>query len=92
MSSAKESWFSAGKLRCVILDFDAVGDLMPMHRHGEEDGSHISAVQKGQLLVRSVGEVDRIVEAGAIVDWPLGAEHEWECLSAPAQVLNVFKK
>ena len=71
-------------------EFTEVGDIMAKHRH-DKDGSHISIVTGGKLLVRVTDQPDMIVETKRVIDWPVGTEHEWECLEAPASIVNVWK-
>lgn len=63
---------------------------MEKHLHGLGD-CHDSVVAKGVLRVRTTGEPDMILHAGDYVEWPAGTEHEWECIEAPAILVNHFK-
>lgn len=73
-----------------MWDFTDVGDKMEKHHH-IYDGSHISIITGGRLIVRVTGYDDMFVESGRVIDWPVGTEHEWEALEAPARVVNIFK-
>lgn len=90
--SLLETKFKAqlGSLTGMVFDFTEVGDIMAKHRHTAHD-SHLSIVTGGKLLVRVTGYPDMILEAGRVVDWPGGTEHEWEALEAPARLVNIFR-
>jgi quercetin dioxygenase-like cupin family protein len=79
-----------GRQRVLIFTFGEVGDAMDKHLHGAGD-SHTSVVAKGALLVRTTGEPDMVLKPGDFVEWPAGTEHEWECVKAPAILINHFK-
>lgn len=80
----------SGTLRGIVFDLPEVGDRIPKHRHGAE-GGHLSVVAFGKVAVRTTGQPDAVHEAGAVIDWPAGTEHEWEAVEAPARVVNIFR-
>ena len=81
--------FAFGKLSGVIYDFPEVGDELELHEHGEED-NHITVVARGSF--RLLGEYgNRILKAGAVVDWPVGKRHGFVALEPNSRLVNVIK-
>jgi quercetin dioxygenase-like cupin family protein len=86
MSSVKQ--LTAGRLNGVIYDF-ARGESLPMHRHGEED-VHITIVARGRVRAHGL-EFDDIHEAGAVIDWPVGLDHEIVAEVDGSRIINILK-
>lgn len=82
--------FNAGTLSGVIYDFPEAGDVLPMHSHGEAD-VHITIVARGRVRAHGpqIGSTD--YACGAVVDWPVGIEHEITGLEAGSRIVNVIK-
>ena len=82
--------FSAGVLSGVIYDFPEAGDVLPMHSHGEAD-VHITIVARGAIVARGpvIGEL--IYRDGAVIDWPVGIEHEIVGIDPGARIVNIIK-
>ena len=89
MSLAAKS-FSAGKLIGIVYDFPEAGDVLPMHSHGEAD-VHITVVARGR--VRAHGPLIGSTEyaSGAVIDWPVGIEHEIVGIDPGARIVNIIK-
>jgi quercetin dioxygenase-like cupin family protein len=77
-----------GRLSLKYIIFDNAGDTVANHRH--LDTGHLSFLMKGKVVCRVVGMQDYVLTAPAIAYWPIGTEHEWECLEGPATLVNVF--
>jgi hypothetical protein len=82
--------FSAGKLSGVIYDFPEAGDVLPMHSHGEAD-VHITVVCRGSILTRGPAIGETIYRDGAVIDWPVGIEHEIIGIDAGSRIVNIIK-
>ena len=78
-----------GKLIGAIYDFPEVGDVLPMHTHGEVD-VHISVVAKGSFRAHGNGW-ERIVKAGDVLDWRPNEAHEFISLEASSRLVNIVK-
>ena len=78
-----------GKLTGTIYDFPKVGDVLPMHTHGEAD-VHISVVAKGSFRAHGNGW-ERVVSAGDVLDWRANDPHEFVALDAGARLVNIVK-
>lgn len=78
-----------GKLVGTIYDFPEVGDVLPMHTHGEAD-VHISVVARGSFRAHGNGW-ERVVSAGDVLDWRPNEPHEFIALSAEARLVNIVK-
>ena len=81
--------FTLGKLTGTIYDFPEVGDVLPMHTHGEVD-VHISVVAKGSFRAHGNGW-ERIVKAGDVLDWRPNEAHEFISLEASSRLVNIVK-
>jgi quercetin dioxygenase-like cupin family protein len=81
----------SGGLQMTTFDFSEIGDILPMHSHGEDD-AHVTFVRRGSIRVH--GPVMGVMElkAGAFVDWPAGIEHEYVALEAGTRITNIVKK
>jgi len=65
---------SFGKLSGTIYDAPDVGDILPMHTHGEKD-VHITVVARGSFRVHGDGW-EMVAKAGDVLDWKPGQAHE----------------
>ena len=82
--------FNAGNLVGIVYDFPEAGDVLPMHSHGEAD-VHITIVCRGAVLARGPEIGETIYRDGAVVDWPIGIEHEIVGIDPGARIVNVVK-
>ena len=70
----------AGTLALTIYDFEAVGDELPVHAHGEET-VHITIVARGRVL--AFGDVWEMEAApGVCLDWAPDQVHGIRALEA----------
>lgn len=79
-----------GTLRGTIYTFDAVGDVLPMHRHTERD-VHITIVARGSFVVHGPVIGTHEYREGAVLDWDAGVDHEFVSQTANARLVNVIK-
>lgn len=79
-----------GKLTGVLYTFEHAGDVLPMHRHGEAD-VHITIVSRGRFRVHGPEIGDNEYEAGALLDWAPGFDHEFIALTDGARIVNIIK-
>lgn len=82
--------FTAGKLVGVVYDFPEAGDVLPMHSHGEAD-VHVTVVCRGSIIARGPEIGETIYRDGALIDWPIGIEHEIIGLDAGSRIVNIIK-
>jgi len=78
-----------GKLSGSIFDAPEVGDILPMHTHGEED-VHITIVARGSFKVKGDGW-EMISKAGDVIDWKPGQAHELVALELNSRFVNIVK-
>jgi quercetin dioxygenase-like cupin family protein len=79
----------AGKLAGVIFDFDEVGDVLPMHKHGVND-VHITIVARGSFRAHGPGW-ERMISAGDVLDWAVDQYHEFIATAPNSRLVNVIK-
>jgi hypothetical protein len=79
---------SFGRLGLKHITLQSSGDTVARHKHLET--GHLSFLLKGKVVCRVTGYDDVVMTAPAHAYWPIGTEHEWECLEAPALLVNVF--
>jgi len=80
----------AGNLTGTIYDFEAVGDVLPMHTH-DENTAHLTIVARG--AVRAYGEGwEREFQSGSVVDFPADQQHEFVALKQNTRIVNIIKK
>jgi quercetin dioxygenase-like cupin family protein len=87
---AKTKTVRIGDLQLSIFDFEKKGDLFPVHKHTLPDNNHISIVARGEIEV--LGNPDfkgRILQTGAIVDWPLNKEHGFQANVDNTRLINI---
>lgn len=78
-----------GNLSLNIMDFQDVGDRLPMHNHAE-DTVHITIVSRGSLRIHGDGW-EIIARAGDIIDWQPGKRHEFVALEPDSRCVNIPK-
>ena len=78
-----------GKLIGTIFDAPEVGDILPMHNHGEDD-VHITIVARGSFRVYGNGW-DIVGRAGDVIDWRPGQAHEFIALEPNSRFVNIVK-
>ena len=78
-----------GKLSGAIFDAPEVGDILPMHNHGEDD-VHITIVARGSFRVKGSGW-EMTSKAGDIIDWKPGQAHELIALEPNSRFVNIVK-
>lgn len=78
-----------GKLNGSIYDAVEVGDILPMHTHGEED-VHITIVARGSFRVHGDGW-ELVAKAGDVIDWKPGQAHELIALEPNSRFVNIVK-
>ena len=78
-----------GALKGTIFDFDAAGDVLPLHTHGEHD-VHISIVARGSFACWG-DRGDITVSAGDVIDWNPGEHHGFRALEPRSRLVNVIK-
>jgi quercetin dioxygenase-like cupin family protein len=88
--SLQTNGFSAGKLSGVIYDFPEAGDVLPMHSHGETD-VHITIVARGRVRAEGPQIGSTEYASGAVIDWPVGIEHEITGIDPGARIVNIIK-
>lgn len=81
--------FTLGKLTGSIYDFPEVGDVLPMHSHGQAD-VHISVVARGSFRAHGNGW-QRVVMSGDVLDWQVNDPHEFVALDAGSRLVNIVK-
>lgn len=82
--------FAMGQLLGVIYTFEEVGDVLPMHRHGEQD-VHITIIARGRFNVHGPVIGEKEYGEGAVMDWNVGIDHEFVALTSNARVVNILK-
>lgn len=80
---------SFGKLSGGIYDAPEVGDMLPMHTHGEAD-VHITIVARGSFKVHGDGW-EMVAKAGDVIDWKVGQRHELIALEPSSRFINIVK-
>ena len=80
---------SFGHLRGMKYDFPEIGDVLPMHIHGEV-GNHISIVCKGSFKAHGDGW-EMVITTGNVVDWPVNKAHEFIALEPNSRLVNIIK-
>jgi len=80
---------SFGQLNGAIYDAPDVGDILPMHTHGEED-VHITIVARGSFRVHGDGW-EMVAKAGDVLDWRPGQRHELIALEPNSRFVNIVK-
>ena len=80
---------SYGILNGAVYDFPEIGDVLPMHTHGEMD-AHISIVSRGSFRAHGDGWELTLV-AGNVVDWPAHQAHEFIALEPNSRLVNIVK-
>lgn len=96
--AAPESFAKVNPSR-TELRFNAVGDTLPMHTHGDAD-AHITVVTRGSfdLIVAHmvagslVAEPTLVVTAGQEIDTPAGVYHAFVARVDGARLLNLTKQ
>lgn len=78
-----------GKLQATIYDFEEVGDVLPMHTHGEED-NHITMINQGSFKVIT-NTYETVLVVGQIADWVVGVPHEFIALEPNSRFINISK-
>jgi quercetin dioxygenase-like cupin family protein len=78
-----------GRLAVNIYDAPSVGDILPMHSHGEND-VHITIIARGSFLVRN-NDWEIVAKAGDVIDWQVGEEHELTSLEPNSRFVNIIK-
>jgi quercetin dioxygenase-like cupin family protein len=87
--SRVDKGFALGKLSGLIMDFQLVGDKLPMHTHGSAD-VHITIVARGSFTARGDGW-EREVKSGDVLDWQPEQPHEFEALEDRSRIVNIIK-
>lgn len=82
--------FMAGKLTGIVFDFPEAGDVLPMHSHGEAD-VHITVVARGRVRASGPHIGSTEYASGAVIDWPVGVEHEITGIDAGSRIVNIIK-
>ena len=77
------------KLFLAVFDFENVGDVLPMHNHGELD-VHITIVARGSFHLHGDGW-EMIAKSGDIIDWDPGKRHEFVALEPNSRCVNIPK-
>lgn len=80
---------ATGNLSGTIYDFREVGDVLPLHTHGDKD-VHISIVARGTLLCHG-DRGDQVVAAGEVIDWKPGEHHGFKALEPNSRLVNIIK-
>lgn len=78
-----------GKLQAIIYDFEEVGDILPMHTHGDDD-NHITMINQGSFKVIT-NAYETVLKAGQIADWNAGEPHEFIALEPNSRFVNIIK-
>ena len=78
-----------GKLNGTIYDALEVGDILPMHTHGQED-VHITIISRGSFRVHGDGW-EMVGKAGDVIDWQVGQQHELIALEPNSRFINIVK-
>lgn len=81
--------FLLGKLTGTIYDFQEIGDVLPMHTHGEAD-IHISIIARGSFRMHGNGW-ESVAKTGDVVDWQPNKSHEFISLEASSRLVNIVK-
>lgn len=87
--SLREKALKVGKLTGVVYDFDDVGDVLPMHNHGETD-IHITIVARGSFHAHGPGW-QRDISGGDVLDWKIGEFHEFIATAPNSRLVNIHK-
>ena len=80
---------SFGNLTGYIYDAPELGDILPMHTHGEQD-VHITVIARGSFKVHGDGW-QMTAKAGDVIDWQVGQEHELIALEPNSRFVNIVK-
>lgn len=86
----KSSLHQFGDLLIQLYEFEKAGDGLPYHQH-DRATAHVTLVRKGKIEVKVEGEPTRMLEAGAIIDLPLGKRHSIMALVDGTQFANIRK-
>lgn len=78
-----------GSLSVNVCDFPEVGDILPMHSHGESD-VHITIVARGSFKVHG-DSWERVCKEGDLIDWQVGQQHELIALEPNSRFVNIVK-
>ncbi len=80
-----------GQLVGTVFFYERAGDELPVHVH-DEATNHISIISIGSF--RCVGNPHiegKILEQGAVVDWPANQPHGFVALSDGAKMIQISK-
>lgn len=78
-----------GNLRGTIYDFEQTNDVLPMHRHTEND-VHITIVARGSFKIHG-NAWEKIVKCGDVIDWRPNDPHEFIALEDNSRAVNIIK-
>jgi quercetin dioxygenase-like cupin family protein len=78
-----------GSLKMSILDFEDIGDTLPLHNH-TEDNIHITIVARGSFKFLG-DDWEMMVKAGDIIDWKPGKQHQFVALEPNSRCINIPK-
>ena len=87
---------AAGRLWGRICTFEACGDTLPWHRHGEAD-AHITIVARGRVRMETGPGSGAVTETydlaeGHCIDTPAGIYHQFVALTDNARIFNIAKE
>jgi len=85
----KPTVFTYDFLKGTIYDFEVVGDVLPMHWHGE-GRSHITIVARGSFTAKGTNW-EKKVSAGDVMDWKEYVQHEFVALEDNSRIINISK-
>lgn len=80
----------AGRLVGTIYDMEEAGDMVAMHSHVESN-AHITVVARGSIKAHGNGW-ERILNAGAVIDFPANQPHELIALEPNTRIVNIQKQ
>lgn len=89
MSGPDAKPFTFGNVSGTIMDFASAGDTLPMHAH-DESTIHFTVVARGSFIGRGPGW-EKTLSAGDVIDWKVGAPHEFEAVEPNSRIVNIVK-
>lgn len=81
-----------GDLMGTVYLYERAGDALPVHVHAEAN-NHITIISVGSF--RCIGNPaieGKVLEQGAVVDWPANQPHGFVALSDQAKMIQISKR